>query len=243
MVYVPNGTFVFGAQIIIPANTTLKGAGIGKSILKLKDHTATVEAGTLHSLIINATGTEGTVIQDLTVDGNKANITGEAADDWSGADYVYGIDIRTSDYGTIIRNVEIKNAPGYGLYLADVSGAIVDNVITHDNAFVGVITGAITPTYRSVNQCTFSNIISYDNSSLTYDAYDQYYFYNARQCTFTNLVAYTSWTDGALPHEWSTGFKFDGCVNNTITGLVSRNNPGIGLHLNNSERNVIQTLQ
>ena len=242
VVYIPEGTFIFGGEISIPANTKLMGAGIGKTILKLKDHTATVEAGTLHSLIINATGTEGTVISDLTVDGNKANITGEGADDWSGADYAYGIDIRASDYGAVIQNVEIKNVPGWGLHLADVTGAIINNLLIHDNAFVGLLTGAIAPAYTSVNKCTFSNIVSYDNSSLVYDAYDQFYFYNARYCTFNNLVAYTSWTDGALPHEWSTGFKFDGCEGSAITGLVARNNPGIGLHLNNSKRNTISNV-
>lgn len=110
VIQVPPGTFLLAEgtllatvciQIGSASNLTIRGAGEGFSILKLKD------SGACH--VINIDGGSNIKIQDLTVDGNRAANT---TTNW------HGIRTGTSGVtGLTIERVTVQNTRGYGLGL------------------------------------------------------------------------------------------------------------------------------
>lgn len=110
-IYVPPGTFLLSEGSLLAtvclqlgataANITIRGAGRGVSVLKLKD------SGASH--LINMDGASNITICDLTLDGNRANNTTTS---W------HGIRTGTSGVtGLTVERVSIKNTRGYGLGL------------------------------------------------------------------------------------------------------------------------------
>jgi hypothetical protein len=104
---VPAGTFLIGSTIKMASSVHLVGAGIDATVLLLKAgvNVDLVNFGTVANINLSAavgTGSTGGAfnfsIQDLTLDGNKAN--------QSGASYC----LRGYGYGYIVHNARIRNA-------------------------------------------------------------------------------------------------------------------------------------
>lgn len=246
-IYIPEGTYILEEQVVIPDNTTIRGAGPGKTILKLQDHNGAVEGKTLHNLIITQAYNEsrvGTnvVIRDLTVDGNRDNITGDNPDSFATI-WCNNLSPR-SITGIIVQDIESKNSTSHGVMASKIDYGTFARIVTHGNASVGFYGGANDPAVAEIRNSTFTDLISYDNSSKTgiddptgY-GYDGFMFDQVFDSTFTNLVAYTTWSDPPLYYVagepdagWSTGLKFLRSKRITLTNFTGTNLPGQCLHL------------
>lgn len=103
-IYVTSGVLTTAAAFEHPTKVNLHGAGRGRTILQ-------VTASIASSGVINVrAGTEGTEIEDLTIDLNKASAT--AAADTSGIYLIGGVG---GIKGCKIRRVEVKNGLHYGI--------------------------------------------------------------------------------------------------------------------------------
>lgn len=75
VVWVPAGTFYIKETVSIPSNVTLRGAGLGVTVLKL------IDTGNKSLQVVSTTSGETNInitVEHLTVDGNRAEQTGTA---------------------------------------------------------------------------------------------------------------------------------------------------------------------
>lgn len=116
-VYVPPGTYSV-TTLSVASLATLFGCG-PLSIIKLRNST--------NAALLSLSGAAGVVLDNLSVDGNKANQTGAG---------VHGISILSASSGVDIREVYIYNTLGNGI---NVKGVSTDITITNGgiNGFVG----------------------------------------------------------------------------------------------------------
>lgn len=105
VVYFPPATYLIGTTLTVPSNVTLRGAGISRTTIKVKNAT------NITAVTISGTGTVNVGVEELTIDGNKANQT-------TGG---YGISINTpystTDTQHLIRNVDVVNPYLDGIYV------------------------------------------------------------------------------------------------------------------------------
>lgn len=151
------GTASDGA-LRVGSNTTLEGAGIGATVLRLADGSAAVtgiirtDSGqTLADGSVKTT--EHVVVRDLTIDGNKAN---------TGAD-VYGFysgpkpDSGEVDTDIALARVEIRDVSGYGFDPHEGTvGLSITDCLAHGNGVDGF-------TIDGSTDVTLTNNLSYDN--------------------------------------------------------------------------------
>jgi parallel beta-helix repeat protein len=112
------GTYGLSAPLAMPSNTELRGAGPGRTILRLADNART-------DMIINADqlgGNTGIAIRDLELDGNKANNPRKAVN--PGASCLQG----TWDQA--------------GIQWIRVASSRVDNCVVHQCAWNGIVMSA-----------------------------------------------------------------------------------------------------
>jgi hypothetical protein len=109
-VYLPPGTYISGLQTL-PSNVTLRGAGIGATVLKLKNGANTDLIHTTGFATLTGTNSEAGIrqsgITNMTLDGNKANNTAPAGT--QGLLAIYGCRFTLRDF-------RIQNAAGNGLF-------------------------------------------------------------------------------------------------------------------------------
>jgi hypothetical protein len=139
----PAGTFVSGPIEFILDNVHVRGAGAGATILKLKASPLADQGGllTFGKPLLSSTPTPilNCSVQDLSVDGNKANqFQGTTASNGVNT----GILAFTVD-GFLIRNVIVHDCDGYGIGLqgTDYEGRenwYIDNVESYDNNYDGI---------------------------------------------------------------------------------------------------------
>ena len=163
-VFVPTGTLI-AQTITLYSNVHLLGAGIEATIIKLKNSTnADLLSASTGSISLSASfgsGSTGGIhnwsIQNLTLDGNKANQS-------SGTSYP----IRVYGYGYILQNLRVRNGYSGGI-LCDWNGgntspgqdsmeAQWSNVKVHDSNAIGIQIGG-------PHDSQWSNVISYANGS------------------------------------------------------------------------------
>ena len=133
-----NGTASNGA-LRVGSETTLEGAGMGQTVLKLADG-----AGAVTGIIrtdsgeTNADGsfqtTQNVTIKDITIDGNKAATTGEVDGFYAGGRPNSG----QYDSNIVLDRVEVMNASRYGFDPHEqVVGLTITNSVAHDNGVDG----------------------------------------------------------------------------------------------------------
>ena len=116
MVCLAQGRYGLSAPLAMLSNTELRGAGPGRTVLRLADNAKT-------DMIINAdqlTGNTGITIRDLELDGNKANNARKAVN--QGAPCLQG----TWDQA--------------GIQWIRVTKSRIDNCVVHDCAWNGIVT-------------------------------------------------------------------------------------------------------
>jgi Pectate lyase superfamily protein len=162
-VFFPGGTYLSGAQTL-QSKVHLRGAGIEASIIKLKN-SANVDlfsasTGSINLGAAEATSSSGGIynwsMQDMTLDGNKAN--------QSSTSYP----LRFYGYGYILQNIRVRSGKSGGI-LCDWNGAAgspgqdsmeaqFTGVKIHDNGGVGLQFGG-------PHDSLITNCISYSNDS------------------------------------------------------------------------------
>lgn len=126
VVVAPPGTSLAG-EIQIPAGVTVRGAGIGRTTLKLKDATNTP------SVRLAA----GSVLEDLSIDGNKANQTS------SGGVAVNAADAR-------LRRVRVERSRTWGIYGTSCPRLRVKDCEVVDSDNIGIFIQATTAAFDDV---------------------------------------------------------------------------------------------
>lgn len=131
VVYFPPGTYLVSTPVLLRANVTLRGAGIDVTIIKGK-------SGFTGDAIIDypSGGLANTAITDLTVDGNKSELTGGKN----------GINNPVSTFFRVER-VKVKDARTRGIHLYQSDDAVLRDVVLADN---GVGDDGDTGTYCSL---------------------------------------------------------------------------------------------
>lgn len=120
VVTAPPGTSLVG-EISVPAGVTVRGAGIGRTTLKLKNATNTPSVRLL----------AGSVLEDVTIDGNKANQTSSGGVNASAAD-------------AKVRRVRVENSKNYGIYGTSCSRFRVADCEVVDSDNIGIFVQATT---------------------------------------------------------------------------------------------------
>ena len=132
-VYLMEGTYTVDSGILLPSKTILAGAGSNSTIIKLKN----AHNGTINVIDSNSSTKSNIKVQDLRVDGNKANQT---AGTQSGI-YVSRVGDGTgasATAGMVIRDVDIINFRTYGLDVYDSENGRYENVRAMGNTSSGV---------------------------------------------------------------------------------------------------------
>jgi len=217
-----SGTFLLSVQVEIPSNRRVYGAGIGSSILKIPDN---VSAGTVATLspLTTANGGSDILIENLTIDGNRANQS------WTPVGSAnYGLSVRSSN--TVVRNCEFKNVTANGTGVpVTASNVIFDGVISHGNGKKGLHSG-------DVNKITIINGFYYDNEIDSGIGLHQ----GATEVIVANNQCYDNGTYG-IDVGASTG-AYEVSRNVAITGnIIFGNNVGIYL-VNNSTSDIEKDL-
>ncbi|WP_059049993.1 glycosyl hydrolase family 28-related protein [Paenibacillus senegalimassiliensis] len=125
LVFLPAGVYIV-TGIQYRSNITIKGAGVGATVVKLKDNTP-------NTSVFNCTPEVSDVcIRDLTIDGNRNNQT------------VYGHGIRSGTEGGIIGglffNLHIKNTGAYGIGFqkGTFKNVRLENITTENTGLDGI---------------------------------------------------------------------------------------------------------
>lgn len=168
-VYLAEGTYAIGGSISVPNNTTLAGAGAGTIITIPNSFNADINAITNTTTGGNGTGV---TVQDLTLDGNKANQTSgtihaiyfdgmgsstlagaKIANIWANSWRSNAIYLRASASNTVA-NSTVRTSP-IGIYMA---GASNNNTIT-GNVALNNATGIGTEAVSSANTITGNTVV------------------------------------------------------------------------------------
>ncbi|MCA9324613.1 right-handed parallel beta-helix repeat-containing protein [Candidatus Saccharibacteria bacterium] len=242
-VYLFAGTYVAGASITIPSNTTLSGAGTG-TVIELGNLDATEN-------LIESTSTTGIAIQNLKLDGRS---------DLNTAGTQYGIYLSsvgsgiTSNPGAKVNGVNLTRFRSGNLYISN-SGQGEYSNINSDNSGADGITVTGTSNYNS-----FSNIVTVDNAAngitvaAAYNTVTSFVansntadgveisgsYVSLSGSTFksngANGIAisgdYVSVTGNTLYTNLADGINASGVTGLTVTGNSSYNNTDDGFDLN-----------
>lgn len=144
IVYLSPGTYIVAKYLLIPSNVTVKGAGMGISVLKSSGSTFRTAGGVAPEgsgySMLQATGVSraNIAIQDLTVDGNEsADRTALAASGVRLNSYL--IDIR-SVTGLLIERVATRNTWTYNIAVIDCLQFVVNGCNVQAPGTTGVYT-------------------------------------------------------------------------------------------------------
>jgi|GEM_PF-286374 len=210
------GTYTIDGTINVPNNTTLAGSGAGTVITIPNSVNATFTAITNTTTGGNGTGV---VIQDLKLDGNKANQT-------PGSYGMYGITFNGMGSSTLqggkILNVWVNNWYGNGAFLWTYSGIYIStgqrntisNVTVQGNSSNGI---AITGTYNTLTGSDFTG----NNYGI-------------------HLVANNNTISGnSASANTAIGIYLETASQNTITGNVATANTNQNIYLLTSNSNTV----
>jgi parallel beta-helix repeat protein len=228
------GTYTIDAGISVPNNTTLAGAGSGTVITIPNSFNTNINAITNTTTGGNGTGV---TIQDLRLEGNKANQS-------SGS--MYGIYFNgvgsgsgsSAIAGGKITNVAVNNWRSTGIYLSSSSNNILTGNILQKNTSYGIYL------FSSSNNNTITGTIvqgglygidldSSSNNILTGNTVQGcgfgFYLSSSSNNTLTANMALGN----------NSGIYLDSSSNNTITGNTTRSNNVWGISINSSNDNTI----
>jgi hypothetical protein len=108
VVHFPPGTYVVGARVELRTNVAFRGSGVGVTTIKLAASTAAAAMGC-------GSAVTDCVVEDLTIDGNKANQSSSSA---------VGVSASLCTRLTV-RNVRVKDTYGRGVTLFQCTDSVV----------------------------------------------------------------------------------------------------------------------
>lgn len=142
-VYIPKGTYAIAptagtkptyAGLQIRDNVTITGDGIGETIIKVMDGYTGGMTGIMRTPY--GRGTDNVTVQDLTLDGNRAN-TGSKVDGWFNG---FIPDQEGKDTNISLLRMEIKNSSGYGFDPHEqTENIIIKDSVSHGNGLDGFV--------------------------------------------------------------------------------------------------------
>ena len=146
-VFLPEGTYIVGATLVLQSNVILMGAGIG-SILKPKT--------SLDANIVAITSESGVTIRDMKIDGNKNNndsTVAKSAIIFTGSSNclvenvtiidMYGQSISIGDEASSSKNVTVRNC--------NITGGTSNHIDINSSQRVSIINNRISGSYGSGN--------------------------------------------------------------------------------------------
>lgn len=232
-------TYTYPTSILLPTNSIIEGEGIGKTIIKKQDYTASNQP-----LITNKTGSSNIIVKRLSLNGNSSNQTATPLLTRNSGVYVNNCD------NSIVEEVETYDCSysdfaGGGdssIQIFNSANCKVEKCIAHNNLFNGIgsyggvncyinsnksysnrVTGI--GTSKGAHYCTVSNNKVYDNGS----AYNQISINATFQIVFGNNVYMTSGITGGGINLAHTG-AIEAGDNSLIYGNeVSNANSGIAV--------------
>lgn len=237
-IYFPPGTYITTGIVLASGNKRIRGAGMGKTTIKLK--------ASADDIVIKADTLDDIIIEDLTIDGNKANQTATVE--------ATGIKLIKSNRARIA-HVEVKDCEGHGIHLnnqgATVTGQVLDHVLARDcgsgasntygsNIAItngnGVILtacdsrGAAKAGFRLAGTgLVLNGCIAKDNGN------GGLVPVSAESTDFT--INGGEFSDNG-PNENNDGIRLVGCDRFEINGVICTGNYGAGLHILNGCDNV-----
>ena len=219
-VYLFAGTYTVNGSINVPNNTTLAGTGTGTVITIPNSTNANFTAITNSTTGGNGTGV---IIQDLKLDGNKANQT-------AGPYAMYAIQFNGMGSATLpggkILNVSANNWYGNGasvwtaagIYINAGSRNTIANIVAQDNTTSGII----------FNTSTYNSLTGSDFRGNTYGIY---------------VAANNNTITGNTPSGNSSNGIYVNGNQNTITGNVATGNTNTNIYLYAASSNTVSSNQ
>ena len=219
-VYIPVGIYaVSGAgksslgAIQLYDNITVYGDGMGQSVVKVKDGWSGDITGVFRTPYGVETSNVG--MHDITIDGNRANTTGNI-DGWFN-----GVKPGTpgSDHNITLDHVEIKDMSRYGFDPHErTDGLIITNSVSHGNGLDGFVMDFQTNAY-------FGNNIAYDNDRHGFNIVT-----STSNSTLENNVAYDNGGNGIVVQRGSSDIAVPTDIR--IIGGEYYNNAKDGIQIN-----------
>jgi hypothetical protein len=226
-IFLPGGTYLVTGLEIATSNKRIRGAGMGRTIIKLAD------ASNEH--VLQAEDITDIQLEDLTLDGNKANQDDGTGNDWRCL-YALGDCHRWR-----LKNVEIKNAVDHGLFASSggdseveaFKDSVVDSCYAHDCGSSAHISGGGSGGTGFVGGCTSTRWAgcyapaNYLNGFKGNGQYDSCYAYDSvggggfetgfgaptrEGATFRNCFAYDNAGGGFRHQGQGDQILMDGCV-------------------------------
>lgn len=157
-VYLPEGTYIVSGNEIsahgairLRDNVTMQGAGMGDTIVKLKDGWNQKVTGIIRT--VSGEVNHDITLRDLTIDGNMAKNRGEVDGFFTGVTP----GLAKADQNILVERVEIKNVSRYGFDPHEQTvGLTIRDSVAHHNGFDG-----FTIDYQSYG--LLENNVSYAN--------------------------------------------------------------------------------
>jgi hypothetical protein len=222
-VYIEDGTYIISGTISVPANVTLKGAG-ESTVLEVEDSYNASNTG-----FVTTTG-NGATVQNLRIEGNKANQSGAAITETGltagggtgtpGASFdnvwitnmfagtINGCAVNINNGADTVSNLSVSGSSAYGLC----DGDSTDNSVVDSNSSsngVGFYVGG--------NNATLTGDVATSNTG------DGYYISGYSD----SLTGDTSTSNGNRGFYVASGYV-------TITGSAARSNTNYGIEAGNA---------
>lgn len=209
-VVIPEGTFIISSagraaagSLQIHSNTELTGAGMGETILKLADGSDTKISGLIRTAPAGEVDHD-IVIRDLTIDGNKANTSGEVDGLMTG----YQPGSALYEYNILIDSVEIMNCSRIGFNPHEqTKNLTIRNSVAHDNDWDGFIADY-------VSDSVYENNVAYNNGRHGFNVVT-----HSSDMILRNNVAYGNGENGIVLQRGSADAEYISNVlveNNTV---------------------------
>jgi parallel beta-helix repeat protein len=216
-VYLAEGTYTVNASISIPNNTTLAGAGAGTVITIPNGHDANLDVIT-NTDQVNGTGV---TIQDLKIDGNRANQTTGTMNGISFNNMGSGSG-STAVAGATIDNIRVSNLRSRAFQFVDSNNNIITNNTVINGSNLG---GSGVRLSGSDYNIISNNTTQYGASGIELDSGSDY-----------NTVTGNSIISAATTGMVIISSTYNRVTNNTIDGGV-----GYGININSSSHYTVVT--
>jgi parallel beta-helix repeat protein len=226
------GTYVIDASISVPNNTTLAGVGSGTVITIPNSFNADIDA--IKNATTGGNGT-GVAIQDLRVDGNKAN---QASGTMNGI-FLIGLGSSTLQGGKIT-NIWANNWRTNGVYVYSSLSNSITATATQGNGTAGILFeyGTNNSANNNIAQGNGSYGISFNSSSNNTASGN-----NTQGNGTAGINVYSSShntvTANTAEGNGYYGIALLGSSSNNLTGNTLRNNASYGFSITSSSDNTI----
>lgn len=235
-VYLAEGTYTISSAISVPNNTTLAGAGAGTVITVTNSFNTSINAIT--NTTTGGSGT-GITIQDLKLDGNRAN---QASGTMRGI-YLDGVGSGSGSsavQGSKVTNIQAYNWNSYGIGLSSSSNNTISANAGQNNAYNIYVTGGARNTIAH-NTTRGGGYGVYIGSTSLNALSDNTVEASSSAGLLIDVSADSNTITGNTVTGSSSGIFLNFADSNTITGNTSENNSSIGIGVSYSANNTISS--